>query len=80
MQFDAVSAHLPQRQLRQRLPLLLQHQEFPGPMTAWVRSTPGAAEDGVPELPSGLAAIAELLLHEAVVPAAQAMLWVSHAT
>lgn len=49
-------------------------------MTAWVRSTTGAAEDGVQEMPSGLAAIAELLLHEEVVPAAQAMLWFCHAT
>lgn len=49
-------------------------------MTAWVRSTTGAAQDGVQEMPSGLAAIAELLLHEEVVPAAQAMSWFCHAT
>ena len=40
-------------------------------MTAWVRSTPEAAEGGVHELPSGLAAIAQLLFHKEVVPAAQ---------
>ena len=62
--------YLLQRQLLQRLLLLLQHQGFLGLMTAWVRSTLEAAEAGVPELPSGLAAIAELLLHEEMVPVA----------
>lgn len=72
MKCYAVRAHLLQRQLRQKLPLLLQHQEFQGLMTAWVKSTPGAAKGGVHVLPSGLGAIAELLPHEEVVPAAQA--------
>ena len=72
LQWVALRLYLLQRQLLQRLPLLLHHQGFRVLMTAWVRSTPGAADNGVHELPAGLAAIADLLFWQAVVPAAQA--------
>lgn len=72
LQWVALRLYLLQRQLLQRLPLLLHHQGFRVLMTAWVRSTLGAVDNGVHELPAGLAAIADLLFWQAVVPAAQA--------